>query len=137
MEIPEIMEITGIPEIEEIGVTGGGEAEEVPIIFTAETGDLKRPISCKKLAQEVDVVASGEKHWQDVCFVQFLGVDDDEAQEVIDGNPQILTLGGAGYHRSRRRKPEDEPPPTPPRGKPPPPPPSVRPVITGIPGQTP
>ena len=70
--------------------------EEEPESFSAEAGDLLKAIPCKQLAQDL---IGNHGTWQEVCFVQFLGVDDDQAENVIQRVPGVPLLAGAGLHR--------------------------------------
>ena len=46
-----------------------------------------------KILREVDV---GEKLWSEACFIQFVGVKEDTAREVIGDNPDVQLIGGRG-----------------------------------------
>ena len=58
------------------------------------------PIPCKELAQEMKDVRNNSHTWQEVCFAQFLGVDDEDADHIRRAVP-LDTAGGDGYHRAR------------------------------------
>lgn len=72
--------------------------EESPSQFSAQPGDLDKQTPCRQVVQEIEGERSGSSTWQEVCFIQFLGVDDDTATDLIRTMPKIGTLGRAGYH---------------------------------------
>ncbi len=73
--------------------------KEEPAYYTPEPGDLDKPINAKSLAQELWCVWNGCCTWQEVCFLQFLGIHSDDIQEVITAAPELQRLAGAGYQR--------------------------------------
>ena len=73
---------------------------EVPLQFWAEPGDITEPINCKVLAQ--DVAHGTDVEWQEICFVQFLSLGEEEADKAIYSNPGVEELAGAGFHRVPR-----------------------------------
>ena len=79
----------------------GTDEENSPSAFSAEPGDIDTPIPCKLLAQDLQEVWNNTVKWQEVCFIQFLGVDDEDADDIIRRVPLTSTIGGAGYHRAR------------------------------------
>ena len=74
--------------------TGDGE---MPMQFHSEGDDLLEPVPAKELAQ--DVSPKPDQHWQEVCFIQFLGLSDEEAADAIASNPGMEGLAGSGFHR--------------------------------------
>ena len=52
------------------------------LLFDAEPGDLLRPIDCKAMAKILSEVDRGEAPWSQVCFIQFVGVNEVKAREV-------------------------------------------------------
>ena len=58
--------------------------------FSPQPGDLEKPIPSKLLAQEA--VKDGKGNWQDVCFIQFLGVTEDEVSKIVTMIPEVPTL---------------------------------------------
>ena len=73
--------------------------QEMPAIFSCEPGDLTAPIPAKALAQEILAHGARELQWQDVCFAQFLGLDESDADRIVLAHPDINMLGGAGFER--------------------------------------
>ena len=105
--------------------------------FSPQPGDLEKPIPSKLLAQEA--VKDGKRNWQEVCFIQFLGVTNEEVNKIVTTIPEIPTLGGAGYHRSQQITPTTQLTPTTPQlkvtpGIPPPPKPSAPPPSITVSG---
>ena len=74
--------------------TGDGE---MPMQFHSEGDDLMDPVLAKELAQELS--PKPDQHWQEVCFIQFLGLSDEEAADAIASNPGMEGLAGSGFHR--------------------------------------
>ena len=72
------------------------DPEEEPESFSAEADDLLKAIPCKQLVQEL---IGRRGAWQDECFVQFLGTDDDQAEKIIHRVPGVPLLAGAGLQR--------------------------------------
>ena len=119
----------------------------LPDTLTAEPGDLHKHIDAKVLAQDTEEVMKGAR-WQEVCFIQILGLNDEDAGEVRLLYPHEPLLAGAGFQRIRpapkqdlnvRRYPSPLPIPTPvvaplPISLPPPPPMSMTIPTLGVAG---
>jgi len=76
--------------------------KETPYSFTAEAEDLVRHIPSKSLAQDVVYNMVGAS-WQEVCFIQFLSVNDVELDKAVSANPSVELLGGSGFQRMKTK----------------------------------
>ena len=76
--------------------------ETEPDSFSAEPGDLNKMIPCKLLAKDRDS-GKGDDNWLEICFIQFLGISDEDRVEVIQQIPNFPSLAGAGYQRPMTR----------------------------------
>ena len=72
----------------------GTEDEDAPTLFSSEPGDTEKPIPCKSLASEMQDVRNNARTWQEVCFIQFLGASDDDADDITCTTPLTSTVGG-------------------------------------------
>ena len=94
------------------------ESQTLPEQFISQDQDLSLPIPCKELAQDLASARGRSAQWQDVHFIQFLGLSDDEASMAIHQNATVESLVGAGHPRAPGNVPRPtqvppEPPATP------------------------
>ena len=67
-----------------------------PECFTPEPGDLERSLPAKSLAVTV-ASQDPDVGWKDVCFIQFLGMNPEDAKAVRDTFPDVPMLGGTCF----------------------------------------
>ena len=76
-------------------------SEDQPDNLTSEPGDLIAKVSAKDLAQAFEQVTKDGQRWQEVCFIQLMGVSDQDVPDVIRTEPNMPNLAGAGHYRPR------------------------------------
>ena len=70
------------------------------VILEPDIGDMRKPFPCKELARTSEEVSEHGADWREICFMQFIGTTEDQAQEVIRSNPNVDLLGGAGVPKN-------------------------------------
>ncbi len=74
----------------------GGDDDDPPRVFEPQDGDMLKPVEVNNLITDELSVRQGQTLWHDYSVLQFLGVRDDEAENLIHKLPGIRLLAGAG-----------------------------------------
>ena len=103
-------------------VAHGGNAEEAPMIFEAEAGDLTKSCPVKEIVMQQQDVRSGQTRWQEYCIMQFLCTPEHETAQILSTIPSGKQ-GGVGWNPHQpppppTSRPDDRPPPPPPPNAP-------------------
>ena len=113
-----------------LAAPSGEDIQAQPSVFEAEGKDIDRPISIKTLVEDIEKVREKLTPWTQVCFLQFLGMSYEEAEEHAITHWRIPLLGGIGAPRGsggppahRKESPPLAPPVVLPAPMPHPPPP--------------
>ena len=98
-------------------VVHGGNAEEAPMMFEAEPGDLAKSCPVKEIIMQQQDVRSGQTRWQEYCVMQFLCTPEQDTAQILSKVPEGRQ-GGLGWNPHSPPPPPsnrpDEPPPPPP-----------------------
>ncbi len=102
-----------------VSLAHGGNPEMAPYLYEPAPGALAHTVVLKELATQFPEVVDRSVHWQQICFVQFLCLTDDDVDGAIADFPDVRMLGGGGIGRGPKLVPMDVQPPS---HDPPPPP---------------
>ncbi len=102
-----------------VSLAQGGNPEMAPFVYEPSPGALAHSIVLKELASQFPEVVERRVPWQQICFVQFLCLPDDDVDGAIADFPDVRMLGGGGIGRGPKLVPMDVQPPV---HSPPPPP---------------
>jgi len=79
-----------------------------PSTFSQDPGDMDGNFLSNSSAQELETARSHDT-WQDACFVQFVGVDNEDADHIVRCIPDLPGPEGVGYPRVCDEQPRRKP----------------------------